>query len=86
VVQNLDTHLQDYYNALKKLRREILESYYSRPVLSLKEVVLPSLLGPPIDELGALLNGLQCKEVDYSFIIINMDAMRMHCKKAHKLA
>jgi hypothetical protein len=49
-------------------------------------VVLPSLLGLPIDELGAPLDGLQCKEADCSFITINIDAMRMHCKKAHKLA
>jgi hypothetical protein len=85
-VQNLNAHLQDYYNALKKLRREILESYYSRPVLSLKEVVLPSLLGLPINKLRALLNSLQCKEADYSFITINIDAMRIHYKKAYKLA
>jgi hypothetical protein len=84
-VQNLDAHLQDYYNALKKLRREILESYYSRAVLSPKEVVLPSLLGLPIDELGAPLDSLQCKEADCSFIIINIDIMRMHRKKAHNL-
>jgi hypothetical protein len=84
-VQNLDAHLQDHHNAPKKLRREILESYHSRAVLSPKEVVLPSPLGPPIDELGAPLDGLQCKEADCSFITINIDTMRMHRKKAHNL-
>jgi hypothetical protein len=48
-------------------------------------MMLPSPLGLPIEELGVPLDGLQCREGECSFITVNIDAMRMHRKKKHKL-
>jgi hypothetical protein len=46
---------------------------------------MPSPLGLPIKELREPLDGFQCGEEDCSFITININTVRMHRKKEHKL-
>ena len=48
-------------------------------MVDLAEVALPDEPAQPIDKLRELLDGLQCKTC--SFITVNKDIMRMHCKK-----
>jgi hypothetical protein len=85
-IQNLDAHLRDQHAIAHKLRDEIVGSYQHRWVQRREDIKTPAPLGPPIDELGAPLDGLQCAEEDCGFITINQDGLRKHRKSVHNLA
>ena len=60
-------------------RKQIVEHFSSFATVDPAEVALPDEPAQPIDKLGEPLDGLQCKTC--SFITVNKDTMRMHCKK-----
>ncbi|KAJ4329600.1 hypothetical protein N0V87_010726, partial [Didymella glomerata] len=62
----------------------IVEHFSSFSTVNLAEIEPPDEPAQPIDELGEPLDGLQCKTC--SFITVNKDTMRMHCKKVHQQA
>ncbi|KAL1640484.1 hypothetical protein SLS61_010254, partial [Didymella pomorum] len=62
----------------------IVEHFSSFATVSPAKIELPDEPAQPTDELGEPLDGLQCETC--SFITVNKDAMRMHCKKTHQQA
>ncbi|KAL1640737.1 hypothetical protein SLS61_010232, partial [Didymella pomorum] len=62
----------------------VVEHFSSFSTVNPAEIELPDEPAQPIDELGEPLDGLQCETC--SFITVNKDAMRMHCKKTHQQA
>ena len=83
-VVNLDTHLLQHHNVPAATRKQIVEHFSSFATVSPAEIELPDEPAQPIDELREPLDGLQCKTC--SFITVNKDTMRMHCKKNHQQA
>ena len=85
-LQNLNAHLRQHHSIGSQARKQIVESYcdYSW-IRDPHSVTLPAPLSPPIAELGAPLDGLQCLEDDCSFLTINVDELRKHQKRAHGL-
>ncbi|KAF1934999.1 hypothetical protein EJ02DRAFT_428835 [Clathrospora elynae] len=85
-IQNLDAHLRSHHIVAGKLQKEIVESYQDEWIRNPQDVTLPSPLGPPIQELGAPLEGFQCEEEDCHWITINIDKLQKHCKSKHGLS
>ena len=80
-VVSLDAHLRKYHAASATLRREILEHFGQFEAIAPSSIELPDEPAQPIEELGNPLAGAQCKTC--SWITINKDEMRRHCKKNH---
>lgn len=83
-VVNLNTHLLQHHNVPAATRKQVVEHFSSFSTVNPAEIELPDEPAQPIDELGEPLDGLQCKTC--SFITVNKDTMRMHCKKDHQQA
>ena len=85
-IQNLDTHLRDYYAVSAKERKAIVGNYSCWWIKKPAEVQLPPPMGPLLRVLSKPLNGFQCAEGDCDYITINNDGIRMHCRKKHGLS
>jgi hypothetical protein len=81
---SLDAHLRKYHAASATLRRQILERFSQFETVAPSAIELPDEPAQPIEELGKPLNGAQCETC--SWITINKDEMRRHCKKNHQQA
>jgi hypothetical protein len=81
---SLDAHLRKYHAASATLRRQILERFSQFKTVALSAIKLPDEPAQPIEELGNPLDGAQCKTC--SWITVNKDEMRKHCKKNHQQA
>lgn len=82
-VINLDKHLREQHAAPAKLREEIVEQFRHLSRTDPHTVELPEQPAWPIKELGSPLNGFKCTTC--SFITLNTDSIRKHCKKLHEL-
>ncbi|KAJ8115248.1 hypothetical protein OPT61_g3059 [Boeremia exigua] len=66
------------------VRRQIVKRFSQFKTIALSAVESPDEPAQLIEELGDLLDGAQCKTC--SWITINKDEMRKHCKKYHQQA
>ncbi|KAH6625935.1 hypothetical protein C7974DRAFT_473178 [Boeremia exigua] len=83
-VVSLDAHLCKHHAASAALRRQILERFSQFKTVALSAIELLDEPAQPLDELGEPLDGAQCKTC--SWITVNKDEMRRHCKKKHQQA
>lgn len=83
-VVNLNTHLLQHHSVPAATRKQVVERFNQFALIDAADVELPDEPARLIEELGKPLDGLQCKTC--SFITINKDTMRMHCKKDHQQA
>jgi hypothetical protein len=81
---SLDAHLRKYHAASATLQRQILERFSQFKTIAPSAIKLPDEPAQPIEELGNPLDGAQCKTC--SWITVNKDKMRKHCKKNHQQA
>jgi hypothetical protein len=82
-IQNLNVHLRDHHTVAREERKRIVEHYQYWWIKKPGDVELPPPLGPPIEELGEPLDGLQCTTGGCEFTTINVDGLRKHCKAKH---
>ena len=80
-VVSLNAHLRKYHAASATLRRQILERFSQYKTVAPNAIKLLDEPVQPIEELGSPLDSAQCEIC--SWITINKDKMRRHCKKNH---
>ena len=83
-VVSLDAHLRKHHAALAPLRQQIVKRFSQFKTIAPSAIELPDEPAQPIEELGDPLDGAQCETC--SWITINKDEMRKHCKKDHQKA
>ena len=83
-VVSLNAHLRKHHAAKATLRRQIVQRFSQFDTVSPSAIELPDEPAQPIEELGEPLKGAQCKTC--SWVTINRDEMRRHCKKSHQQA
>lgn len=81
-VVSLDAHLRKYHAASAALRRQILKRFSQFETVAPSAIELPDEPAQPMEELGNPLDGAQCETC--SWITINKDEMRKHCKRNHE--
>ncbi|KAF9729764.1 hypothetical protein PMIN01_12628 [Paraphaeosphaeria minitans] len=84
-IENLDVHLRQKHSVPVNERRKFIESCALLRRQGLGSVTLPDAGGPPIQVLGAPLDGFQCKQPACSYLTRNKGQIRLHCN-SHGLA
>lgn len=81
-IVNINTHLKEHHATTARLRKQVVEHFKNFSRISTSAIQLPEQPAYPITELGAPLDGLKCRTCD--FITVNVNVIRMHCKKSHQ--
>ena len=83
-VQNIDRHLLKQHGVACAGRKDLVEYCRRFPLAAPRDVEVPLPLGPPIEELGRPLDGLQCRcSGNCRFITVSIVKLQIHCKKEH---
>ena len=83
-VVNLDAHLLQHHGVPAATRKLVVERFRHHCTVNPADMELPDEPAQVIEELGKPLDGLRCRTC--KFTTVNINAMRMHCKKDHQQA